>query len=297
MYTRRKINPVLRVVMIVAAIVVAVVLIGRLDFFGWVLRGFNELVPSKPPPQYSEEQATDFKAQIGDLEAENAILREMVDDLRNRLNISANEAYSSFSVIEAEVIWRDHARLYKTAIINRGQADGVEVGMPVVDANGLVGRIVQARGAISRIELITSPDCSFGIVDQRSRAPGIVRGSETVKWQREDGMGFDDQAVPPNILELEYLSPSADIQTDDVLVTNGLSGITPGGIRVGQVDQIISMQEKDWYEIRVLPFADIDHLETVAVIIYSEKELAGTEDILNETGEIPETPETVQPGN
>jgi cell shape-determining protein MreC len=75
------------------------------------------------------------------------------------------------------------------------------------------------------------------------------------------------------MLELEYLSPSAQISVQDILLTSGLSGITPPGLRVGEVVEIISRQEEGTYEIRVQPFADLDHLENVAVVIYEEQKL------------------------
>jgi len=295
MYTRRKIHPALKFTAIVVVIIVAVILIGRLDFFGWVLRGLNSLVPSRPLPAYTDDEIVDFKARIGDLGAENAILREMVTDLRNRLEISETDEYAGLSVVQAEVIWRDHAGLYETVVINRGIADGINVGMPVVDSHGLVGRIIQARGAISKVELITSPDCAFGVIDQRSRELGITRGTNPVRWQREEGLGYDGNPVPPDILELEYLSPDADIRTDDVLITNGLSGITPEGLRVGQVDQIIQ-QEQDWFEILVLPFADLDHLENVAVVLYDEDVFEEIESLLNESEGAIELPPVETPG-
>jgi len=89
---------------------------------------------------------------------------------------------------------------------------------------------------------------------------------------------------PPNMLELSYLSPSAEIRVQDVIVTSGLSGITPPGIRVGEVATIISLEEQGRFEIHVRPFADFEHLENVGVILYREEDRLELEDLIEETG-------------
>ncbi len=269
MYQRRRIHPLVKVIGVVAAIVLVIFILGRLDFPGWILRGLSGLVPTGPPAAYTAEEVEEVRNQIARFEAENAVLNERIENLQQELGIENIEARVVEELLTAQVIYRDHTRIFEMAILNRGTWDGVEVGMPVIDDRGVVGRVVSASSAICRIELVSSPDCSFGVIDQRSRELGIVRGSHPVKWEREEGTGWDFDSLPPNVLELEYLSPSADISVHDTLVTSGLSGITPSGLRVGEVVEIISRAEQDQYDIRIEPFADLEHLETVAIVLYT----------------------------
>ena len=266
----------------ILVLIVVVVLVGRLDFPGWLMRGLARLVPEGRQAAYTPEEIEELRNRIGSLEGQNAILQELINRLQGEAAVVAGEQVIGYERALAQVVYRDHSRLFDTAIIDRGSADGVEEGMPVVDASGLVGRVVAVRAAVSRIVLVTSPDCSFGVIDQRSRELGVVRGSEAVRWHI--GAGAGDREVPPDVLKLEYLSPSADISVHDTLVTSGLSGITPPGIRVGEVIEIVSHAEQGTFDIRVRPFADVEHLQAVAVLLYQEEERGQIEELVEEAG-------------
>jgi len=285
MYKRRKVSPFVKSLGIIVGVVLLVLILGRLDITGWMLRGLSGIVPHGRAPAYTADEIELMRDQLGSLEAENALLRERIEFLQDEVDIAGSPLNNQYQLLTGNVIYRDHARIFESALINRGTTDGVKVGMPVVDSRGVVGRIVSARAAVSRIELISSPDCSFGVIDQRSREIGIVRGSDPVNWERTDipgGVGWNFEALGPHILELEYLSPSADISVNDTLLTSGLSGITPNGLRVGEVVEIISRQEQDWFDIRVEPFADLEHLDTVSVVLFEEEERAQIQELLGE---------------
>jgi len=292
MYSRKRIHPAVRIIGVIAALALLILLLGRLDFPGWVLRVIGELIPSGRQPAYSPEEVKELRQKVGSLESENSLLREMVVNLQQGKELQSIGTLLGTEMLVAQVVYRDHSRIFATAIIDKGESDGVKAGMPVVDSHGLVGRIVSTRAAVSRIELITSPECSFGVIDQRSRELGIVRGSEAVRWRKGNGTGVEGESVEPNLLEMEYLSPSADISVKDPLVTSGLSGITPEGIRVGEVVEIITSEEQGWFDIGVKPYADLEHLETVAVVLFQEEERAQIEGLLEE-----ETAESGAPVN
>lgn len=271
----------------IGAVIVLILLlffISRFDFPGWIIRGLSRMVPEENRSAYTAEEVEELRNTVGSLEGENAILRERIVRLQDTLDVIAADRGAGFELLSAQIIYRDHARIFATAIIDRGSADGVKVGMPVVDSRGLVGRIAATRAAISRIVLISSPDCSFGIVDQRSRELGVVRGSDATRWDLGNNNSNEEMVVSPHALELEYLSPSADIRVHDSLVTSGLSGITPNGIRVGEVVEIVTRTEADVYDIRVRPYADLDHLQSVAVVLYTAEELEDLEELVEEAG-------------
>lgn len=285
MYPRKRIPPLVWTLGIVVAVVLIALLIGRLGFLGWILRGLAGLIPSRPATQYAQQEVEDLKAQVNRLQQENAILNELIVENTQVEQLNLLSENLPYQLLNAHIIYRDHARLFDTALIDRGSFDGVKEEMPVMDANGLVGRVVATTSAVSRIVLLTSPNCAFGVIDQRSRDLGIIRGTETVRWNL--GHGATEDQPPPDMLELEYLSPSAQISVQDILLTSGLSGITPPGLRVGEVVEIISRQEEGIYEIRVRPFADLDHLENVAVVIYEEQKLDQINELSNPEAEPP----------
>ena len=268
----------------VIVLILLVFIIGRFDFPGWMLRGLSHIVPEESRSAYTAEEVEALRNAVGSLEGENAVLRERIVRLQDTIDLVAADQGAANELLSAQVIYRDHAGIFATAIIDRGSADGVQVGMPVVDSKGLVGRVAATRAAISRIVLVSSPDCSFGIIDQRSRELGVVRGSDATRWDLSINGSGDEAAVSPHILELEYLSPSADIRVHDSLVTSGLSGITPNGIRVGEVVEIVTRTEEDVYDIRVRPYADLEHLQSVAVVLYTGEEPEDMEELVEEAG-------------
>lgn len=284
MYRRRRISPLFWTFGAVLVLILLIFIISRLDFPGWVIRGLSHLVPETGQSAYTPEEVEELRDRVGALEGENAVLRERIIRLQDTIDIIAADQGAGYELLPAQVIYRDHARIFATAIIDRGSVDGIRVGMPVVDSKGLVGRIAATRAAISRIVLVSSPDCSFGVIDQRSREIGVVRGSNATKWRLEINENGQEIEVPPHVLELEYLSPSADISVHDTLITSGLSGITPNGIKVGEVVEIISRAEQDVYDIRVQPFADLEHLQSVAVVLYTSESDGSLEELVEEIG-------------
>jgi rod shape-determining protein MreC len=281
MFPRRKFSPWFRALAILVALVLVVVIVGRLDFPGWILRGLSSMIPAKQSAQYTPEEINALQAEKASLEQQNTYLNELVQELQRSAGMSEMSESIPYPLLNARVIYRDHARLFDTAIIDKGSFDGVEIDMPVVDSRGLVGRIVATTAAVSRVSLLTNPECSFGVIDQRSRDLGIVQGSEPVRWTPGS---VDSESIPPDVLQLTYLSPSAQISVQDILITSGLSGITPAGLRVGEVVEIISREEQGTYSIRVRPFADFPHLENVAIVLFREENLADINRLMEEAG-------------
>ena len=291
MYRRKRISPIVWTIGILVVLVIATFVIARLDFPGRILRALAGIVPSSGQTGQPVADEEEMRGRLRELEGENAILRETLLQLQGEQRIEALEGDIGYPILAAKVIYRDHSRLFDTALIDRGSSDGVETDMPVVDSGGLVGRVVAVRAEVSRIVLVTSPDCAVGVRDQRSRELGIVRGSELVRWWADGNGENDTVASAPDLLELSYLSPSAEIRTNDTLVTSGLSGITPPGIRVGEVQSIISHEEQGRFEIHVRPFADLEHLESVGVVLYREDDRIELDELLEEVDDEAGPPE------
>ncbi|MCX6644878.1 MAG: rod shape-determining protein MreC [bacterium] len=285
MYPRRRIKPIALTVAIIGILVIIVLLVGLLDFPGWILRGMESLFKSGEPSAYTAEEVEQLRTRAGELEGENAYLHELVTTLQDQAGIEPLSSSIGYDLLAAKIVYRDTYHLFSTAIVNRGLADGVEVGMPVIDSQGVVGRIVATRAAVSRMVLISSPDCSFGVIDQRSREIGVVRGSDNTQWESLNSSG-DSGDLAPGMLVLDYFSPSADISIHDTIVTSGLSGITPSGIRIGEVVEIISLPEQGAFDVHILPFADLEHIETVGIVLYNEEIKTQIDGLLNETNTI-----------
>jgi rod shape-determining protein MreC len=193
---------------------------------------------------------------VNQLAVENIRLKETEADyetLGRLLGFAEAESNATreFKAVEvrARVIGREPSNLLQYIIIAVGAQDGMEIGMPAVTENGLVGRIEVVFPTASRVRLITDADSSVNVLVQRTRATGVVKGQAGGR------------------LILDYLPQGEDVvSVGDIILTSGLGGGFPRQLVVGQV---VSVQQKD-YELfqtaEVRPTVDFDRLEIVLVI-------------------------------
>lgn len=194
--------------------------------------------------------------------AENAELRDRVQRLslanssyqqvrqeneRLRRLLELNERLP-FKTIGARVVARTPNFLSNVIYINRGSADGVGVDLPVLSGDGIVGRTVLVSPHQSQVQLITNPDASVGVMLERTRTPGVLRGSGDF------------------LLDLNYIGNSEKIEVGDVVLSSGLDGIFPQGLAIGKV--VKSEKGKGVFRlIKVQPFMDFIRIEEVSVIL------------------------------
>lgn len=186
--------------------------------------------------------------QASEYAAENARLRALLD---------YKQTATQFDLKAARVIGREASTWSSMIIINRGTIDGVKEDMPVVTEKGLVGRIVEAGPNSSKVQLITDPRSSVGVLVQRaeSRVNGIVEGD------------MDNPTMP----RMVNIPKDSDVQEGDVIVTSGFGGIFPKGLAIGLVSEI-RHDTGGLLEVAILePAVDFQKLEDVAVITASRE--------------------------
>jgi len=168
------------------------------------------------------------------------------ENIRLRQLLSINEL-SPIETIGARVVARTPDFLSNLLYINRGQGDGIVVNSPVMSGLGIVGRVVLVSNQNSQVQLITNPDASVGAMLERTRLPGVLRGSGN------------------SLLEMNYISATEQVETGDMVVTSGLDGVYPKGLPVGRV--VVSNKGNSLFlMIKVEPSADLIHLEEVSVM-------------------------------
>jgi rod shape-determining protein MreC len=123
---------------------------------------------------------------------------------------------------------------------------------PVVNDEGVVGRVVNVSKSFSRVMLITDPASALDVYVQRNRVRGIV-------------VGKDFQSCA-----LKYVRNDVDIKPGDLLVTSGKDGIFPEGLKVGIVKVNYKDPLKIFQQVEVTPVARLAHIEEVLVLIPSE---------------------------
>ncbi len=177
---------------------------------------------------------------------ENRRLRELLD-FRSELK---------YKVIPADLVAAEPNRRHFSVLINKGTEEGIRRNMPVVNMYGLVGKTVDVSPHTSVVQLIIEPTFRVSALDQRSRVYGIIR----------PGSGFT--------LRLDNVPLTEDVKVGDVVISSGLGGIFPPGIKIGAVTAVESqktLSEEDFSfgifkRIRVKPFVDLSTLEEVFIL-------------------------------
>jgi rod shape-determining protein MreC len=184
---------------------------------------------------------------IASLTAENLKLRQSESDLRRIRGLLGYAEQFSMRTSMAHALMLDTSSRFKSMVIDRGSKDGVEVNDAIVNANGLIGRVVLTTNDMAKVQLVTDNNCSVGSLVERTRRQGVLRGTGT------------------GIAELHDIPSLADVQRGDRVLTAGIDGIYPKGIPIGVV--VKAEQGPNLFKnVTVQPSVDFSQIEEVIVI-------------------------------
>jgi rod shape-determining protein MreC len=162
----------------------------------------------------------------------------------------------------AEVIGKSPTRWESWVLIDKGSADGLRVGLPVVGATpaageslagkGLVGKITEITEHTAKVELITDSGSSVAAKIQGRRAEGMVEGSLS------------------GSLTMDFVDRDIAVDPKLVIVTSGYGPIYPADVPIGIVANVGEEDVNIYKEIEVQAFVDFRVLEQVMVLIIPE---------------------------
>lgn len=161
-------------------------------------------------------------------------------------------------MLPAQVIAEDVSSWFRTIVIDKGTEHGVSEGMPVVVAEGVVGRIIKASPYHSRVLLITDASSAVASLVQRNRTRGVVRG-------RGDTLTFD------------FALRQKDVELGDKVITSGTGGVFPRGLVLGEVSRISREEYGLFQALEVTPAVDFSRLEEVLVLLKDKEKENGEE--------------------
>lgn len=211
----------------------------------------------------AHERAEELEQRLQVLEGELVMLQEEAEEnerLRSLLDLRDKTVYPEGTEFQmARVIGKSPTLWEAWVLIDRGSADGLSVGLPVVGATpmvgetllgkGLVGKIVAVTAHTAQVLLITDSESSVASKIQGSRAEGIVRGSVN------------------GDLKMDYVDRDLAVDPKLVVVTSGYGGVYPPDIPVGIVSSVGEETINIYKEIDVQAFVDFRVLEEVMVVL------------------------------
>ncbi|MFM8840934.1 MAG: rod shape-determining protein MreC [bacterium] len=183
-------------------------------------------------------QLSDERAKIRQSIIENAKLRKMLEFKKA----------STVPLISADIVGKTTTEARNYATVNRGEQDGVEVGMPVVTDAGLVGLVVGTSKSYSAIRLLINRESRIAGKIQRSRIDGILI------WDGEDA------------LTMKNIPKSYDVQVGDEVNTSSYSNRYPANIKIGTVMETRDDGTSLFRKILVKPAVNFLTLEQVFIM-------------------------------
>ena len=177
--------------------------------------------------------------QLASLQADNARLRALLN----------STALLRDDVLVGEIIGISPDPVRHQLILDKGAEVDVYQGQPLIDANGLMGQVVEVSSTTSRVLLITDPTHSVPVQVNRNGVRAVA-----------EGIGSLDQ------LAIHHVAATTDIQPGDLLVTSGLGGRFPIGYPVAIVAGVERNPGEAFARIQATPTAALDRARHVLLV-------------------------------
>jgi rod shape-determining protein MreC len=219
------------------------------DLVGWFDKTFDARGENS---KLKEELIASRKLAVGGQAAlqENAQFRKLLE-----LDRSSAIAASSYQEVTGRVIARSPTVWHSAVTIDLGSDDGVHVDDPVLNGDGLVGRVASVEGSSSQVTLITDHASAVSAKVVPSGVQGVIR---------------PDLGDPEDLI-LDFIDSTEKIGVGQAVVTSGwraegLASLFPPDIPVGEVTRASIVEQEASQQVRLRPYADLANLDLVQVL-------------------------------
>lgn len=210
----------------------------------------------------AREENKILQERITSLLQEKEKLQETISESKRLKRILNYQEEIPYELVSARVVGWTPSLFSSALLIDKGINQGFEKDTPVVAwqegvapmkserLNGMavVGRISESGPDMSKVLLITDSNSELAAMVQRSREKGVIAGT----GERS--------------LLLKYLSPTADLEIGDLIITSGMGRIFPAGLVIGSVEEVLRGVGGLEKRARVVPRVNINQLEDVQII-------------------------------
>jgi rod shape-determining protein MreC len=216
------------------------------DLVNWVSETFN-----------ARGENSDLKTDVQKLRAKLAKAESAIGEnerLRKLVGLDQKGVFAGYKPVTTRVIQRPPTAWYSTVGIAAGSNDGVAVNDPVIDGDGLIGRVTDVTPLTAKVTLITDPESAVSARVLPNGPQGVAK----------------PEAGDPSTMLLDFIDKSQPIHEGQMVVTAGWSNGTissafPPDIPIGEVRQTTIGQQETYQSIRLAPFSDMLDLDIVQV--------------------------------
>ncbi|MEO1021381.1 MAG: rod shape-determining protein MreC [Bacteroidota bacterium] len=174
------------------------------------------------------------------IEIENQELRELL----------GFKDQSVFNLHPTTIVGKELTGINNQLTIDSGIKDSIEVGMPVITANGLAGKVVLVSRSYAKVLPYSNNLFRVSARLQENQAYGIVR------WAPEQ----------PAELLMEFVPKTIRVDSGFVVETSGASNQLPSGIPIGSVLRTVPEPGKETQRIYLTPFVSLAEIAEAYVV-------------------------------
>jgi rod shape-determining protein MreC len=189
----------------------------------------------------------ELKQQIEQMRIEQVRMSQDADQARRLQALLAFKEQFISQTKAAQVIGSSGSEQSRAIYIDKGEKDGIRPDMAVINANGVVGKVLHVYRSTALVLLISDQTSGVGAILEKSRLQGILRGLPSGEVALEKVMS--DEQVPPG----------------ELVLTSGGDRVFPKGLTIGTVTKVYPGSDF-FLNIHVRPSADLSKLEEVLVV-------------------------------
>ncbi len=212
------------------------------------------------------DKTFDARGENADLHAEVETLRERAvgadaalaenAQLRKLVGLDRSGAIpSGFDPVTARVIARSPTVWFSDVTIDAGSGDGVEVDDPVVNGDGLVGKVSAVTGGSAKVTLIADHSSAVSAKVVPAGVQGVIKPA----------------VGDPGDLILDFIDSTKRVGSEQSVVTagwraQGLESRFPPNIPIGEITRASIVEQEAQQQVHVRPYADLRDLDLVQVL-------------------------------
>jgi rod shape-determining protein MreC len=224
------------------------------DLFGW----FDDTLHASSERDRLIKERNDLRRQVV---GSQAAQRENLQ-LRRLVGLDQGRDLSGWTPVTARIIGRSPTVWYATLTVDKGSGSGVRVNQPVVNGDGLVGKVTSVTSGASLVTLIT--DHTSG-VSAKVLTPVVSDTGNGITGVVQPAVG------KPTDLLLQFVPRHAEIRKGDTVVTAGsqstkLESLFPPNIPIGVVTLADDAELSQFQRVHIRPFVDLRRMDFVQIL-------------------------------
>ena len=192
-----------------------------------------------------------LQEQLQQLQIEQVRLKQDAQQARRLQALLGFKEQYIAQTVAAQVIGSSGSEQSRIVYLDKGADAGLKRDMPVITANGVVGKVLNVWDSTSQVLLLSDQTSGVGAILEESRLQGVLKGKASGE------------------LVLDKVMPDEAVKPGDRVLTSGGDQIFPKGLLVGTVSKV--SKGSDFLQIAVKPAAALTHLEEVLVITKQEQ--------------------------